>query len=63
MQFAFADKRRGVDALDVLHRAPDNGESRRFREPFEFVERIVNRKLVARALQFNADEKCALNGC
>ena len=57
LQFAFADECRGIDAVDVLHDAPDDLQSRRFREPFEFVERIVNRKLVARALEFNTDEK------
>jgi hypothetical protein len=38
-------------------------QSRCFREPFEFVERIVNRKFVARSLQLHADEKCTFDRC
>ena len=49
-QLAFADECGGVDALDMLYRTPDNGETRRFRESFEFVERVLNWKVVARPL-------------
>jgi len=62
VQFTFADHRRGIDAVNVLHGAPDNLQARRFRKPFQFAERIVNRKFVAWSLQFHADEKRAFDG-
>src|SRR5581483_7862926 len=61
MQLAFANQRRGIDALDALNRLSRDGETVRIGEAFQFAHRVFDGECTGFFSQFHADKERALN--